>query len=151
VPRVRAAVNVPGLASAAAELWYDPQRWPAWIDGFGHLHKIEGDWPHVGARVVWDSRPGGRGRVVEQVVEYEARTGQALDVEDEKLRGTQRVHFEPGSDGVEISLELDYTLKERHMFTPISDLLFIRRSLRDSLNRSLVRFRREREAEGMEL
>jgi Polyketide cyclase / dehydrase and lipid transport len=151
VPRVRAALTIPGLASEAEELWYDPQRWAAWIDGFGHVHKVEGDWPREGARAVWDSKPGGRGRVVERVVEYEARAGQALDVEDEKLRGTQRVRFDPGPDGVEISLELDYTLKERHMFTPITDLLFIRRSLRDSLKRSLVRFRREREAEGIDL
>jgi uncharacterized membrane protein len=151
MPRVSAAVTVPGLASEAEELWYDPRRWPAWIDGFGHLHKVEGDWPHAGARAVWDSRPGGRGRVVERVMEYEARTGQALEVEDDRLRGTQRVRFEPGPDGVEVALELDYALKGRNVLTPLMDLLFIRRSLRDSLRRSLNRFRREREAEGLEL
>src|SRR5215208_4676747 len=94
MPRVRTAVTVPGLASEVEALWYDPQRWPAWVDGFGHVVKVEGDWPAPGARAVWDSRPGGRGRVVEQVTAYEARTGQTLEVEDEKLRGTQRVAFE---------------------------------------------------------
>ena len=144
MPRVRTAVTVPGLASEAEALWYDPQRWPAWVDGFGHVVKVEGDWPAPGARAVWDSRPGGRGRVVEQVTAYEARTGQTLEVEDEKLRGTQRVTFEPGAEGVEVALELTYELKQRNPLTPITDLLFVRRALRDSLRRSLLRFGRER-------
>jgi hypothetical protein len=29
MPRARAAVTVPGLASGAEALWYDPQRWAA--------------------------------------------------------------------------------------------------------------------------
>jgi hypothetical protein len=144
MPKVRTAVTVPGLASDAEALWYDPQRWPVWVDGFGHLVKLEGDWPAPGARAVWDSKPGGRGRVVERVTAYEARTGQTLEVEDEKLRGTQRVAFEPGSEGVEVALELTYELKQRNPLTPLTDLLFIRRALRDSLRRSLLRFVRER-------
>ena len=103
---------MPGLASEAEELWYDPQRWPAWIDGFGHVVKLEGEWPAPGARPVWESRPGGRGRVVERVTAYEARTGQTLEVEDEQLRGDAAVSFEPGPDGVEVALELDYELKD---------------------------------------
>src|SRR5829696_874878 len=138
--RVRAAVRVPGLASEAEALWYDPRRWPAWVDGFGHVAKLEGDWPAHGARAVWDSKPGGRGRVIERVTAYEARTGQTLAVEDEKLRGTQRVTFEPGPQGVEVALELDYELKEVNVLTPLTDLFFIRRALRDSLKRSLIRF-----------
>jgi Polyketide cyclase / dehydrase and lipid transport len=142
--RVSAAIQVPGRASDAEALWYDPQRWPAWIDGFSHVVKLEGEWPEVGARAVWESRPGGRGRVVERVMAYEARTGQTLDVEDEKLRGTQRVAFAPGPDGVEVALELEYELKDRNPFTPLTDALFIRRALRESLKRSLLRFARER-------
>ena len=84
---VGATVNVPGLAFEAETLWYDPKRWPAWVDGFGHMFKLEGEWPAQGARAVWDSRPGGRGRVVERVTAYEARSGQTLAVEDEKLSG----------------------------------------------------------------
>ena len=142
--RVRAAQTVPGLASEAEELWYDPQRWPAWIDGFGHVVTLEGEWPAEGARAVWNSRPGGRGRVVERVTAYEARAGQTLEVEDEKLRGTQRVAFTPGADGVEVALELEYELKGANAFTPLTDVLFIRRALRDSLRRSLRRFALER-------
>jgi hypothetical protein len=148
--RARATQSVPGLASDAEALWYDPQRWPAWVDGFGHSVKLEGEWPGAGARSVWDSKPRGRGRVVERVTAYEARAGQTLEVEDEKLRGTQRVSFRPAADSVEVTLELEYQLKERNAFTPFADALFIRRALRDSLKRSLLRFARERRAD-MEL
>ena len=140
MPRVRAALAMPGLASEAEALWYDPQRWPTWIDGFGHVVKLEGEWPAPGARVVWDSKPGGRGRVVERVAAYEARAGQTLAVEDEKTRGTQTVAFEPGPEGVEIVLELEYELKHANVFTPLTDVLFIRRAMRESLQRSLNRF-----------
>jgi hypothetical protein len=145
--RTRATQSVPGLASDAEALWYDPQRWPAWVDGFGRAVKLEGDWPGVGARSVWDSKPRGRGRVVERVIAYEARAGQTLEVEDEKLRGTQRVSFRPAADSVEVTLELEYELKDRNAFTPLADALFIRRALRDSLKRSLLRFARERRAD----
>jgi polyketide cyclase/dehydrase/lipid transport protein len=142
--RAAASVEVPGLASEAEAVWYDPQRWPAWVDGFSHSVKLEGGWPAVGARSVWESKPGGRGRVVERVSAYEARIGQTLEVEDEKLRGTQRVSFSPDADEVEVALELEYELKERNPLTPLTDALFIRRALRDSLKRSLTRFARER-------
>jgi Polyketide cyclase / dehydrase and lipid transport len=147
VPRVRANIAVVGLASEAEELWYDPQRWASWIDGFGHVVKLEGEWPRAGARLVWDSPPGGRGRVAEQVMQYEPRGGQAMEIEDERLRGTQSVTFEPLPDGVRIRLELSYELKQGNFFTPITDLLFIRFALRDSLRRSLTRFARERRSD----
>ena len=141
--RVRAAVKVPGLASEAEALWYEPQRWPAWVDGFGHVVKLEGAWPAPGSRAVWNSKPGGRGRVVERVSAYEARAGQTLAVEDEQLHGTQSVTLEPGADGVEVALELEYELKHANALTPLTDVLFIRRALRDSLKRSLTRFAHE--------
>ena len=147
MPRIRAAVSVPGLASEAEALWYDPQRWPVWIDGFGHLVKLEGEWPATGARAVWNSKPGGRGRVVERVAAYETRAGQTLEVEDEKLRGTQTVTFEPRAGDVEVALELEYELKGSSVITPLTDVLFIRRALRDSLKRSLARFARERRSD----
>jgi hypothetical protein len=150
MPSVRAVQPVPGLASEAEELWYDPRRWPAWVDGFGHVVKLEGEWPEVGARAVWESRPGGRGRVVERVTAYESRIGQTLAVEDEQLRGTQRVTFAPGDDEVEVALELEYALKGANVITPLTDALFIRRALRESLKRSLLQFARERRGD-MEL
>jgi hypothetical protein len=144
VPRVSASISVPGRTVEAEELWYDPHRWAAWIDGFGHVAKLEGDWPGVGARLLWDSRPQGRGRVAEKVIAYEPRGGQTLAVEDERLHGTQTVAFEPQDDEVRISLTLEYRLKQGN---PVVDLLFIRRALRDSLQRTLARFGHERRSE----
>jgi hypothetical protein len=147
VPTVRATTTVPGRVVEAEELWYDPHRWAAWIDGFGHVAKLEGDWPQAGARLLWDSRPNGRGRVSERVTSYEPRTGQTLAVEDGRLTGTQRVAFEPEEDRVRVNLTLEYSLKNRNLITPVLDLLFIRRAVRDSLQRTLTRFGHERQAE----
>jgi uncharacterized membrane protein len=143
VSRVRATIQVPGLAHEAEDLWYDTSRWPTFIDGLHHVERVEGDWPRPGARVLWDSKPGGRGRVLERVTAYAAREGQTLDVEDEKMRGTQRVIFAPVPDGVTVTLELQYQLKEARPGMAVVDLLFIRRPQRESLQRTLRRFRTE--------
>jgi Polyketide cyclase / dehydrase and lipid transport len=145
--RASASVTVPGRAAEAERLWYDPHRWASWIDGFGHVVKLEGDWPDVGARLVWDSRPGGRGRVQEVVAQYEIRTGQTLEIEDETMTGRQRVVFQPGPDETEITLTLEYEVKDRNLLTPIVDFLFIRRQMTESLRRTLTRFSNERRAE----
>ena len=138
--RVRAQVDLPALASQAEDLWYDTARWPAFVDGLKHVASLQGDWPRAGARVVWDSHPGGRGRVVERVLDYEPRSGQEVEVEDEKLRGTQRVSFAPHEDGVVVTLELRYTLKQERGVVAVVDFLFVRRPQRESLQRTLRRF-----------
>jgi hypothetical protein len=45
VRTITASVVVDGPGIEAEQLWYDPSRWASWIDGFGHLSKLEGDWP----------------------------------------------------------------------------------------------------------
>ena len=145
--RVRASIHIPALASEAEALWYDTTRWPTFVDGLHHVARLEGDWPHEGARVLWDSNPGGRGRVQERVTAYAAREGQTLDVEDEKIRGTQRIAFAPTETGVTVTLELRYDIKEGKPFIALVDLLFVRRPQRDSLTRTLRRFRTEVTAE----
>ena len=110
-------------------------------DGFGHVAKLEGDWPRPGARLLWESRPGGRGLVNERVTAYEPGRGQTLEVEDEQMQATQTVFFEPAGDRVRVTLGLDYRLKRR--FTPLLVRLFTRRALRASLQRTLARFARE--------
>jgi hypothetical protein len=147
--RARASIEVPGLASDAEALWYDPVRWAAWIDGFGHVVELSDGWPAEGT-LKWDSTPEGRGRVLEIVTAYEPRGGQTLTVEDARLLGTQRVEFKPRPDAVEVSLTLDYELKERHPLTWLLDLLFVRREISASLRRTLARFARERRGD-MEL
>jgi uncharacterized membrane protein len=143
----RAQVELTVPASGAEALWYDTTRWPMFVDGFGHVVKIEGDWPEAGSRVVWDSAPEGRGRVVERVTAYEVRAGQTVEVEDPRLTGTQRVVFTPRHGGCTMALELRYELKGGGFFAPVVDLLFVRRAVVDALRRTLLRFRREVEAE----
>jgi len=147
---VQRARDYPGSVSTAERLWYDPARWPSWVDGFGHVASIEGDWPRTGARMVWDSPPRGRGRVVERVVAHQDGGGQTVEVEDERLEGSQRVAFEELEGGVGVTLTLTYRLREPKLWTPVVDLVFVRRALGDSLARTLVRFGREL-AEDLEL
>ena len=145
--RVFAGQRLRGTVAEAEELWYDLRRWPTFIDGFAHVAKVEGEWPEAGAVVVWDSTPAGRGRVREQVLAHEPGSGQELAVEDPRLSCRQRVAFAPRDDGSEVRLELDYRLKQRNPLTPVVDLLFIRRAVRDSLRRTLARFANELAAE----
>ena len=141
--RARAQIDVPGPISEAERLWYDTSRWASFVDGFGHVVKREGDWPREG-RVVWDSGPNGRGRVVEQVKAYEVRASQTVDVEDPRITGTQTISFTAGDEGrCVVALELDYTLKSGGPAAPLVDALFVRRAFRDALRRTLSRFARE--------
>src|SRR4051794_4420470 len=143
MPRARATVDVGVLASDAEALWYDTRRWPAFVDGLAHVAKVEGDWPR-GGRVVWDAPHGGRGRVVERVVAYEARGGQTVEVEDDKLRGARRGTFSPRASGGRGGPELTYELKQRPPVAAVVNVLS-RRTERDRLLMTLVRFRRELE------
>jgi hypothetical protein len=145
--RATASITVPGRAADAEALWYDPHRWPAWVDGFGHIVSLDDTWPERGAQLVWESPPGGRGRVREHVVRYEVRTGQTLEVEDATMTGRQTVAFEPGPDSVEVTLSLEYRIKDRTPLTPVVDVLFVRRAMADALRRTVTRFANERKAE----
>ena len=143
------ALDLDVPVSAAEALWYDLTRWPAFVDGFHHVAKLEGEWPKIGARLLWDSTPAGRGRVVERVARYEVRSGQTVEVEDPRLAGTQKVAFEPREGGrCRMTLELEYLLKDRTFLTPVVDALFVRRAIGDALRRTLTRFARELAFEG---
>jgi hypothetical protein len=132
--RVRLRTPVPGPAEASRELWYDPSRWPTFVDGFGALVRRDPEWPEGGV-VIWDSTPHGGGRMREVVVAPDV-----VEIETEQLRGRRSTRF--GDDAIEV--ELVYELKR---LNPIVDLLFVRRALRDSLRRTLRRFAIERESE----
>lgn len=124
----------------AEECWYDLDRRPAWIDEMSRLVDVSGPWPASGSRIVWESGPAGRGRVIERVVAHEPRRGQTVEVEDESVRGQQWVSFTPVADGVEVELVLDYRISRRNPLTPLIDRLFVRRLMADSLERTLKRF-----------
>jgi hypothetical protein len=140
VARARVQAEVAGRLSEAEALWYDTSRWSSFVDGLAHVHRVEPGWPRDGA-VVWDSRPGGRGRVVERVARYTAGDGQDVEVEDQRLTGTQSVRFAPtAEERVRVSLELRWQLKNRYPGSGLVDAIFVRRSMRESLARTLRRF-----------
>lgn len=141
---VSVRLDLPGHDVAEAEgLWYDLSRWPNFVDGFAAVAKRDDEWPAAGATLVWDSRPNGRGRVVERVTAQVPGEGQAAEVEDGQLRGVQHVSFAATGDGAQVALSLEYVLKDGGPLRAVVDLFFIRRALTDSLRRTLVRFRRE--------
>ena len=146
--KASAQIDLPVQVSTAEALWYDVRRWPAFVDGFAHVAKLEGDWPREGARLIWDSTRDGRGRVSERVVAYEVRAGQTVAVEDPRITGTQTVTFTPRPEGgSRLELAIEYRIKDRTPFTPLVDALFVRRAFTDALRRTLARFRHELRAE----
>jgi hypothetical protein len=144
--RVRSQVRLGARLADAEALWYDLARWPTFIEGFGRVVRVDPDWPSQGV-LTWDSKPGGRGRVLERVTGYAAGDGQEAEVEDEKMTARQRVSFRAEGDEVVVALEVDYELKGHPPGWQIVDLLFIRRSMRDSLARILRSYAIELTAE----
>jgi hypothetical protein len=144
VKSITASVVVPGPAVEVEQLWYDRSRWASWIDGFGHVHRLDDHWPQESARRVWDSRPGGRGRVSETVTAYRAGEGQTLTLEDGRLHGVQRVRFLSDGSVTQITVELELEPKER--LAP-ARRWWLRRQFADSLRLSLRRFSYEFAAE----
>ena len=137
---VRAKQIFAASVHEAEERWYDVDRRPEWVDGMGSVVEVRGPWPAAGSSLVWDSGPAGRGRVTERVLDHEPLQGQALEVEDQSIRARQWVSFTPAGADVEIELVLDYRIARRNPLTPLIDVLFVRRLMADSLERTLERF-----------
>ena len=135
---------VAGTIGEVERRWYDTGRWPSWVDGLERVLDVSGPWPAAGAKVTWQSRPAGRGRVVERVVEREPLEGQTSEISDPSISGHQRVAFAAAGAGVEVTLTLSYELQRRSQVTPVVDLLFIRRAMTSSLQTTLDRFAHER-------
>jgi uncharacterized membrane protein len=125
-------------------LWTDVGRWPTFVEGFGHIVEQAASWPAQGARLVWMSTPGGRGRVTEKVTASDRGSGLATQVFEEALAGTQLVTFERAEDGrTRVELRLDYELAKGGPMKVVADVLFIRRALNQALARTLGRFATE--------
>ncbi len=144
--KVSRSTDLPEPISACEDLWYDLRRRASFVEDFGHVVKVDGDWPRTGSRVIWNApRKSGRETVVETVDAHEARTGQTVFYEDVQLRGTQTIAFALVEGGlVRVTVALEWKLKEAN---PITDLLFVRRRIGEQLRRTLVKYRIERLAD----
>ena len=143
--RVAWAVDLP--PGEAWELWTDLSRWRAFVDGFGHVDRVDDAWPASGSKLVWRSVPTGRGVVTERVTESEPGVRFATTILEERIAGTQTVDFGPPQPGdaaeATVAVELDYELQKRGPIEKVVDVLFIRRAQRDALMRTLRRFATE--------
>lgn len=131
---------------AALELWSDVSRWPTFVEGYARTLQVDQTWPEEGAKLVWESIPGGRGRVTERVVS-KGPGRFATRVFEEALQGEQAFRAAEDADGARVELTLEYELSKYGPLRALADVLFIRRALRDALRRTLRRFAVEAEEE----
>jgi uncharacterized membrane protein len=139
----RAATLVPLAPQEAYDLWTDTSRWSTFVDGFGHVERLDDGWPEAPAKLVWRSVPGGRGVVTERVSKALPGALHEVVVFEERLDGTQTVTFSPEEDGARVELQLDYKVSVGGPLKAVVDALFIRRAQNDALGRTLRRFRTE--------
>jgi hypothetical protein len=144
--RASARSELPLTPAEALRLWSDVERWPSFVEGYARRLELIEPWPEPGGRVVWESTPVGRGRVTETVTESTPERF-STQVYEKALVGTQTLRALPASDGSEVELSLEYDLARWGPLRGLADAVFIRRALRDSLRRTLVRFGVEAEEE----
>jgi len=142
------SIVVAGPAIEAEQLWHDRSRWASWVNGFGHLQRIDDDWPQPGARRMWVTKPGFsgplRGLIAETVREQRAGQGHTIAIEDERVGGTQRVTFAGDATRTRVTVTLELEPKTR---MPPGRRWWLRRQLRQHLERTLTRFSYELAAE----
>jgi Polyketide cyclase / dehydrase and lipid transport len=148
MPSVSASRLVPLEPAGAFRLWTDVRRWPTFIEGFAHVVEKDEGWPAEGSKLVWVSPAGGRGRVTEMVLAVEPGSALTTRVLEASLRGVQAVGFDPADAGTLAHLSLEYHLNPTGFWRQgpvgkVTDALFIRRALADSLARTLRRFATE--------
>jgi len=132
---------------AALRLWTDVTRWPSFVEGFARVVELDPEWPGEGSRAIWESVPAGRGRVTEKVSDPPAAGEFATLVFEDRLSGRQTFRVSESEAGSHVQLTLEYTLSSYGPLGPLADAIFIRRALRDSLRRTIMRFGVEAEDE----
>jgi Polyketide cyclase / dehydrase and lipid transport len=140
--RIERTGFAPVTPLVAQRLWVNTNRWPTFVDGFGHVERIDDSWPEPGSKVVWVSGPAGRGTVTEKVRDY-SDGAVATEVFDSQMTGIQAIRFEAVEDGCNVFLSLDYELTTGGPLRGLTDVLFIRRSLAMALERTIRRFSTE--------
>lgn len=126
------------------DYYFEPRGWPAWVDGFGSVARIE-SYPDEGGELVWKSTPAGRGTVTERVLAHEPRRRHKIEFADPESRGELLTRFELVGAATRVTLELDYRLARGGPLAWITERVFVRSQVRKSLQRSLLRFKLEAE------
>ncbi|MCB0877224.1 MAG: SRPBCC family protein [Solirubrobacterales bacterium] len=142
---VEAAIEVPAALADTWDLFFDADRWGAWVDQFAVVVSAE-EYPQAGGRLVWRSTPAGRGQVIERVTEHEPRSLHVVEYEDPESTGSLETRFgiAPGPEpATQVRQRLTYRLTGGGPLAPITDFLFIRSQMRGSLERSLGALRLE--------
>lgn len=135
------------VEASLAETWnfyFDPRGWPVWVDGFQSVVSDQG-YPEEGGTLVWRSTPAGRGEVSERVIEHEERRRHRIEFSDPASSGRLLSEFAIEGEGTRVSLMLEYGLTRSGPFAWLTDRLFVRGQVRQSLARSLLRFKHEAE------
>ena len=150
---VDASIEIAAPLADVWDLYFDPDRWPAWVDGFSTVTSSEG-YPEAGGALRWTSTPVGRGAVNERVLEHEPRRLHRVAFTDPGAEGELEVRFEmvPGGEAgrrTKVSQQVAYRLSSGGPLRAITDRLFIRAQMRSSLERSLAALRAEAEADSV--
>jgi uncharacterized membrane protein len=154
VSKVEAAIEIEAPLAEVWDLYFDPARWPAWVDGFSSVISQTG-YPEDGGTLTWRSTPAGRGEVRETVLAHEPRSLHRIEYTDPGSAGRLDVSFEmlPAASAdsgrrTRVEQKLDYRVTSGGPLSAVTDFLFIRGQMRGSLQRSLVDLRLEAERVG---
>jgi uncharacterized membrane protein len=139
------SVRVGASLKEAWDFYFDPEGWPLWVDGFASVEATEA-YPEAGGSLVWRSVPAGRGTVRERVLEHEPRTLHRVSFTDPESAGELITRFAVEGEGTRVTLGLEYGLARSGPFAWVTDRVFVRSQMRQSLRRTLARFRLEVEA-----
>jgi hypothetical protein len=130
------------------EVFFDPGRWPSWVDGFAEVIEISDGYPQAGGRLRWRSIPAGRGEVSEQVLEHEPRRRHRISFSDPESEGELETSFEIRGDRVAVERTMRYRILHPGLFGPLTDVFFVRRQVVAAMERELSRLKQEAEATG---
>ncbi len=136
------------VGASLAETWdhyFDPGGWPAWVEGFGRVARIDG-YPEESGTLIWQSNAAGRGEVTETVLAHEPRTLHRIAFTDPQSSGELTSRFAVEGEGTRVTLELSYQVGRGGLLARLTDALFARSQVAGSLRRSLAEFRTEVEA-----
>jgi uncharacterized membrane protein len=139
------SVRVDASLKEVWDFYFDPERWPAWVDGFSEVLSSSG-YPERGGTLRWRSTPAGRGEVTEEVLEHEPRRLHRVRFSDPESEGELETTFEISGEQVEVTQRMDYRVLHPGLLGPFTDILFVRRQVAASLARSLDRLKNELES-----